>query len=78
MVRKIIWTYQAENEIYQAFLNLLKQSKSLEIANKVIDDIYQSVSVLSSSPEIYELDNLKENNEGNIRAFENIHIGYLI
>jgi ABC-type sulfate transport system substrate-binding protein len=50
----------------------LVQSKSIETTKRIISEIYDSVSILASDPEIYMLDTFKENNKGNIR------ISYLV
>ncbi|MGE5944456.1 MAG: type II toxin-antitoxin system RelE/ParE family toxin [Flavobacteriales bacterium] len=80
MGKTIIWTHQAEAQLNEAFLDLLEQSQSIETTMRVITEIYQSVSILASNPEIYKLDALKENNKGNIRAYEKLtyRISYLI
>lgn len=80
MGKIIIWTHQAESELNEAFLDLLEQSESLELTKRIISEIYESVSILSTNPEIYKLDTLKENNKGNIRAYEKhtYRISYLI
>lgn len=80
MVKKIIWTYQADAELQQAFLDLLEQSKSVETTTRIIAELYESTSILATDPEIYELDRLKINNSGNIGAYEmhTYRIAYLI
>ena len=80
MGKTIIWTHQASAELNEAFLELLEQSGSVETTTRIITEIYESVSILATNPEIYELDRLKENNKGNIRAYEkHTHrISYLI
>ena len=80
MGKPIIWTHQAEAELNEAFLVLLEQSKSLETTVRIITEIYDSVSILATNPEIYKLDVLKFNNKGNVRAFEKhtYRISYLI
>ncbi|MEO8239106.1 MAG: type II toxin-antitoxin system RelE/ParE family toxin [Flavobacterium sp.] len=52
------------------YFYLLKESKSNRISNKIIDKIYNSVSILCANWEIYELDEMKISNNGNYRAFE--------
>lgn len=59
MVKKIIWTYQADAELQQAFLNLLEQSESVEIATRIISELYESTSILATDPEIYQLDRFR-------------------
>ncbi|QHI34930.1 hypothetical protein IMCC3317_02750 [Kordia antarctica] len=80
MVRTVIWTLQADAELNNAFLELLEQSKSIELTTRIIAEIYESASILAANPEVYKLDILKQNNEGNIRAFEKhtYRISYLI
>ena len=76
----VIWTQQAASELNQAFLDLLKQSKSIEISTRIITEIYHSAAILASNPEMYKLDKLKVANRGNIRAYEkhSYRISYLI
>ncbi len=47
---------------------------------RIITEIYESVTILATNPEIYKLDTLKENNKGNIRAYEKhtYKISYLV
>lgn len=80
MGKRIIWTHQAEADLRKAFLDLLEYSKSLKITSRIISEIYESVSILATNPEIYKLDLLKKKNKGNIRAFEKhtYRISYLI
>ncbi len=80
MGKQIIWTRQAVKELSQAFDNLYEICKSVEIAKRVIAEIHQSTGILSNTPYVYKLDNLKDNNPGNIRAYEkHTHrISYLI
>lgn len=70
MGKTIIWTHQADAQINQAFIDLLEESESITITTKVITEIYESVRILSSQPEIYKLDELRRKNNGDIRAFE--------
>jgi plasmid stabilization system protein ParE len=70
MGKKIIWTYQAEVELSEAFLELLEQSESIDVTSRIITEIYESASILASNPEIFKLDTLKYNNKGNIRTYE--------
>ncbi|MBZ9787726.1 type II toxin-antitoxin system RelE/ParE family toxin [Psychroflexus sp. CAK57W] len=80
MDKAIIWTHRAQADLYQAFLDLLEQSKSIETTTRVISEIYTSVSILKINPEIYKLDRLKKNNRGNIRSYEKhrYRISYII
>lgn len=80
MGKTIIWTHQADKELNEAFLELLEQTKSIETTTRIITEIFESTSVLSTNPEIYKLDSLKRKNKGNIRAYEKhtYRISYLI
>src|SRR5690606_40571807 len=80
MGKAIIWTHQADAELNEAFLDLLEKSESLETTTRIISQIYESASILATEPEIYKLDTLKENNIGNIRAYEKhtYRISYLV
>ena len=80
MGKKIIWTHRADADLNEAFLNLLEESESLETTVRVITEVYDSTAILATDPEIYKLDALKENNKGNIRAYEKhtYRISYLI
>ncbi|MFQ6599426.1 type II toxin-antitoxin system RelE/ParE family toxin [Flavobacterium sp. C3NV] len=70
MEKEIIWSKTAENQLEKIYFYLLKQSKNSELSNKVIDAIYNSVTILRTNWEIYELDEMKEFNNGNYRAYE--------
>ncbi len=80
MGKTIIWTHQADADLSNAFLDLLEESKSIETTIRVITEVYESTEILATDPEIYKLDTLKENNKGNIRAYEKhtYRISYLI
>ena len=80
MGKKIIWTHQADAELHEAFLELLEQSESLETTTRIITEVYESVSILATNPEIYKLDPLKNNNNGIVRFYEKhtYRISYLI
>ena len=70
MGKKIIWTHRADADLNQAFLKLLEDSKSTETTVRVITEIYDSAAILATDPEIYKLDTLKQNNNGNVRTYE--------
>lgn len=80
MGRTIIWTHQANAELHEAFIDLLEHSESIETTTRIITEIYESTSILATNPEIYKLDSLKNNNKGNIRAYEKhtYRISYLV
>ncbi|MNL53605.1 Plasmid stabilization system protein [compost metagenome] len=70
MEKEIIWSETAQNQLKKIYKYLSKKSKNEDISNKVIDKIYNSVTILSTNWEIYELDEMKISNKGNYRAFE--------
>ena len=70
MEKEIIWSETAQNQLKKIYTYLSKKSKSVDISNKIIDKIYNSVTILSTNWEIYELDEMKISNKGNYRAFE--------
>lgn len=78
MGKKIIWTHNAEAELNKAFLDLLEESKSIETATRIITEIYESTTILSTSPEIYKLDTLKRIIKEILELMKNIPIGYPI
>lgn len=80
MESKIIWSIDALKQLENIHFYLLFESKSITIADKVIDTIFESTAVLKSNPEIYKLDNLKKNNDGTFRTYfvYDFHISYRI
>lgn len=70
MEKEIIWSITAQNQLEKIYFHLFKETKSKNIPNKVIDIIYNSVSILSTNWEIYELDEMKISNNGDYRAYE--------
>ena len=70
MGKKIIWSPSSLGQLEQVFDDILESSKSLNIANRVVNDILKSVDILSNQPEIYTLDKNKLNNDGTYRAYE--------
>ncbi|WP_341220196.1 hypothetical protein [Polaribacter atrinae] len=78
MVKKIIWTNLAESNLHNCFLELLEQTKSVDITSKIITEVYESVSILSTDSEIYKLDTLKRITKEILELFKNILIEFLI
>ena len=70
MGKKIIWASDALEQLEDIHFYILFESKSIHIADKVIDKIFESTEILKTSPEIYKLDSKKTNNDGSFRAFE--------
>lgn len=73
MEKEIIWTANAQNQLEEIYFYLLDKTKNKSIPKKVVTAIYDSVSVLKSNSEIYELDEMKNLNDGNYRAYEIYH-----
>lgn len=80
MEKEIVWTKTAQNQLEDIYFYLLDVSKSDSISEKIVETIYLSVSILKSNSEIYQLDEMKVNNNENYRAFEiyNYRISYKI
>ena len=70
MEKEIIWSETAQNQLKKIYKYLSKKSKNEDISSKVIDKIYDSVTILGTNWEIYELDEMKISNKGNYHAFE--------
>lgn len=80
MEKEIIWSNSALNQLENIFFHILKKTKSYSIASKVVEGIYNSVTLLKTDSEIYELDEMKISNNGSYRAYEiyNYRISYKI
>ena len=70
MGKKIVWINRAIAQSHEEFLELLEQTESIEITSRIFDEVYDSVSILQTHSKIYKLDEFKNDNPGNIRAFE--------
>lgn len=70
MEKKIIWSKAAQNQLEKIYFHLFEETKSKNIPNKVIDTIYNSVTILGKNWEIYELDEMKIPTNVNYRAYE--------
>lgn len=69
MESKIIWSTDALKQLEDIHFYLLFESKSITIADKVVEAIFESTVILKSSPEIYKVDTLKKNNDGTFRSY---------
>jgi plasmid stabilization system protein ParE len=80
MGKKIIWSSDALNQLEDIHFYILFESKSLRVADKVTEAIFESIKILKYSPEIYELDIQRKNNDGSFRAYYqyNYKISYRI
>ena len=70
MEKKIVWTETALNQLETIYFYILESSKSVSIADKVIQNIMDAVSILNKNSEIYETDEMKYSKDDNFRAFE--------
>ena len=68
MGKIVIWSKPALNQIEEIHKYVLENSKSVRIADDLIDKILTSSEVLSNQPELYALDKFKEFNNGSYRA----------
>lgn len=69
MGKKIIWASDALQQLEDIHFYILFESKSILIADKVIDTIFESTEILKTNPEIYKLDSKKNNNDGSFRTY---------
>jgi plasmid stabilization system protein ParE len=69
MESKIIWSIDALKQLENIHFYILFESKSISIADKVIDKIFESTAVLKTNPEIYKPDKLKIKNDGTFRTY---------
>ena len=70
MEKTIVWTEIALNQLETIYFYILESSKSVTIADKVIQNIMDAVSILNKNSEIYETDEMKYSKDDNFRAFE--------
>jgi plasmid stabilization system protein ParE len=70
MEKTIVWTETALNQLETIYFYILESSKSVTIADKVIQNIMDAVSILNKNSEIYETDEMKYSKDDNFRAFE--------
>ena len=70
MEKTIVWTETALNQLETIYFYILESSKSVTIADKVIQNIMDAVSILNKNSEIYETDEMIYSKEDNFRAFE--------
>jgi plasmid stabilization system protein ParE len=69
MGKKIIWSYDALEQLEDIHFYIFFESKSIHIADKVTDTIFESTEILKTNPEIYKLDKQKVNNDGIFRVY---------
>ena len=69
MGEKIIWSKNALEQLEDIHFYIFFESKSIHIADKVIDTIFESTQILKTQPEIFKLDTQKVNNDGTFRVY---------
>ncbi len=69
MGKKIIWSSTALEQLEAIHFYILFESKSIRIADKVINKIFESTQILKSKAEIYKLDTKKKDNDGSFRSY---------
>ena len=69
MGKKIIWSSDALVQLEDIHFYIFFDSKSITIADKVVDNIFESTEILKTQPEIYKLDKLKMTNDGSFRVY---------
>ncbi len=69
MGTKIIWSSDALVQLEDIHFYIFFESKSIQIADKIIDAIFDSTEILKSQPEIYKLDTKKNSNDGSFRTY---------
>lgn len=70
MGKIVVWSKLALKQVETIHKQLLFDSKSLNVADKVINKLFVSSDILENHPEIYALDRFKINNNGTYRAYE--------
>ncbi|MNR43473.1 hypothetical protein D3C85_1620960 [compost metagenome] len=69
MGKKIIWSSDALDQLEDIHFYIFFESKSITIADKVVNTIFESTDILKKQPEIYKLDKQKTNNDGSFRVY---------
>ncbi|WPO77410.1 type II toxin-antitoxin system RelE/ParE family toxin [Flavobacterium sp. KACC 22761] len=69
MGKKIIWTNNALSQLEDIHFYIFFESKSITIADKVVNTIFDSTEILKTQPEIYKLDKQKTKNDGSFRVY---------
>jgi plasmid stabilization system protein ParE len=70
MGKEVIWSPKALGQLESIHSYVFERSKSLQIADKLINEIFDSSDILGAQPEMFHLDKYKTNNKGNYRAYE--------
>jgi addiction module RelE/StbE family toxin len=65
--REVVWSDDAKKQLKEIYKYIKKDS--LQAALLIKNKILESTRQLSNSPAIYENDKLKDNNDGNYKAY---------
>ncbi len=69
MGKRIIWSVDALNQLEDIHFYILFESKSINIADKVVETVFESTKILETNPEIYKFDDLKIKNDDSFRIY---------
>ena len=69
MGKKIVWSKDALEQLEDIHFYIFFESKSITIADKVVDTIFDSTEILKTQPEIYKIDKQKTSNDGSFRVY---------
>ncbi|WDF61210.1 type II toxin-antitoxin system RelE/ParE family toxin [Flavobacterium sp. KACC 22758] len=69
MGKKIIWSSDALDQLEDIHFYIFFESKSIKIADKVVNTIFDSTDILKTQPEVYKLDKQKNKNDGSFRVY---------
>jgi plasmid stabilization system protein ParE len=69
MGKRIIWSIDSLNQLEDIHFYILFESKSIIIADKVVETIFESTKILETNHEVYKLDDLKSKNDGSFRVY---------
>jgi plasmid stabilization system protein ParE len=69
MGKEIIWSSNALDKLEDINFYILFDSKSIAIADKVVNTIFDSNEILKTQPEIYKPDKQKIANDGSFRVY---------
>lgn len=73
MGKIVVWSKLTLIHLEKVHSYILKDCKSIEIADKVITTLFDSSEILKDQSELYPLDKFKLNNDGTYRAYEIYH-----
>jgi len=69
MGKEIIWSSNALDQLEDIHFYIFFESKSIAIADNVVNTIFDSTEILKTQPEIYKPDKQKIANDGSFRVY---------